>query len=279
MMKCQPHLGRDLAWKVDTSTLSVIIPVLNEEGRIKDTIESVKLHKPWPEVVVVDGGSKDRTVAIAKSLGVQVVSSKPGRAVQLNHGWRVCTGKWCLFLHGDTQLPGDYLQLINKAHDRWVHRCSQPLWRSWWWCQRAAPVASSEPLWGCFRSINPQLPGWGNEVLRTGVRLRTCLLGRPYGDQALWVKRETLEQLGGYKEWPLLEDLDLVLRLKASGAGPPAIADCDIATSGRRWEQHGFWRTTALNQAVLLGWWAGVDVSTLAQWYKNARLVGSGRKD
>ncbi|GAB4822067.1 hypothetical protein N2152v2_009113 [Parachlorella kessleri] len=124
-----------------------------------------------------------------------------------------------------------------------------------------------EAEWGCFESIDiegPPLTAW---LLKASVSLRTRLLCRPYGDQGLFVRRGTFQRMGGYKEWPLLEDLDLVQRL-SSTCGPPAIVPCPIRTSGRRWAKLGFARTTLVNQAVLLGHRLGVDVGILAKWYE-----------
>lgn len=78
-------------------------------------------------------------------------------------------------------------------------------------------------------------------------------------------------QVGGFQEWPLLEDVDLVTRVKHKAAAPPAIIPLPVYTSGRRWERLGFWRNAALNQAIILGWQLGVDVHTLASWYYPAR--------
>jgi hypothetical protein len=93
---------------------------------------------------------------------------------------------------------------------------------------------------------------------------------RPYGDQGIFVQRAVLEQVGGFKDWPLLEDIDLVERLSRD-ISPPAIVPCAVQTSGRRWSRLGFWRTTALNQWILLQWRMGASVERLAAVYYGSR--------
>jgi hypothetical protein len=106
-------------------------------------------------------------------------------------------------------------------------------------------------------------------ILHQGVALRTSWRHTPYGDQAIFASRSALQQVGGFKEWPLLEDVDLVDRLNKA-FGPPAIVQQPVVTSGRRWQKLGFWRNTLMNQAVLLRWRMGADVQQLAHWYQSA---------
>jgi hypothetical protein len=115
-------------------------------------------------------------------------------------------------------------------------------------------------------------------LLRTAVSLRTRLLHRPYGDQALFVRRAPFEAAGGFAELPLLEDVDLVRRLKAA-CGPPAIVPRAVRTSGRRWRRLGLAQTTLVNQAILAGHALGVDVHTLAGWYERAGGRGAAPRE
>jgi hypothetical protein len=101
------------------------------------------------------------------------------------------------------------------------------------------------------------------------VALRTRLMHKPYGDQALFASSGALRALGGFKDWPMLEDVDLVERLYRE-FGPPAIVGRPVVTSGRRWQKLGFWRNMMMNQAVLLRWRMGADVKELAAWYQGA---------
>lgn len=113
---------------------------------------------------------------------------------------------------------------------------------------------------------NQQLPPPLRALLRAGVELRTRVRHEPYGDQALWVRRACLEAVGGFQDWPLLEDLDLARRL-GRAAGPPAVARAPVAASGRRWQRLGFWRTWWHNQRVLARFAAGEDARELARFY------------
>ncbi|KAG2430724.1 hypothetical protein HYH02_013566 [Chlamydomonas schloesseri] len=133
-------------------------------------------------------------------------------------------------------------------------------------CRHASLVA-----WGAFKTIRTDLRSPVlRELLAAGVELRTRLRHQPYGDQAIFIRRDVLQATGGYREWPLLEDLELVQRLAAQ-AGPPAIVNAPVFTSGRRWRELGFFRTAIINQGILLAFAAGVPAETLGGWYRNAK--------
>mmetsp|Transcript_10477 Transcript_10477/g.31454 ORF Transcript_10477/g.31454 Transcript_10477/m.31454 type:complete len:248 (+) Transcript_10477:387-1130(+) len=235
---------------------SVIIPTLNEAVGISKTIDSA-LSCQDVEVLVVDGGSTDGTQQLAREKGVQVLSSPCGRGVQMNAGWRAATGNWCIFLHGDSRLPANYTKLILDE----LQASSQA--RLCW--RRPKPVC-----WGAFSTIQTDFRDTlRGQVLSMGVMLRTRLLNCPYGDQAMFVERQTLKDLGGFKDWPFLEDYELVQRLRAEAL--PAIVPVPVFTSGRRWNKIGFVRTWAINQAILAGYHAGVHVESLARWYQEMK--------
>ncbi|KAL6761000.1 nucleotide-diphospho-sugar transferase [Haematococcus lacustris] len=247
--------------------LCVIIPVLNERENVLKAVQSVLQSGPnayQPEVVVVDGGSTDGTLELCQALpGVKVLKSSAGRGRQMNVGWRSSQAPWVLFMHGDSQLPPSYPSGLQHAL-----LPAQPA------KERGGQQQEAGANWGCFATICTEFDNsWQGWLLRTGVGLRTRLLHQPYGDQALFVSRAWLDKMGGFREWPLLEDLDLVTRLQAAGAGRPAIVELPLQTSGRRWSKLGFWRTALLNQAVLVGWRCGVDVGTLAKWYRAPELL------
>ncbi|EFJ40774.1 hypothetical protein VOLCADRAFT_84369 [Volvox carteri f. nagariensis] len=225
--------------------LSVIIPVLNESALISAALASVHSATVAPiDVIVVDGGSTDDTVNLAKQHGAKVIRSERGRGHQLNVGWRAARGDWCLFLHGDCLLPPRY--------DERIAACLRPAQR---------------------QGRGHGLQTWWAALLSSGVELRTRWLHRPYGDQALFVRRDVLEAAGGFKEWPLLEDLELVQRL--SRVQPPVIVDGAITTSGRRWQSVGFLRTSLINQVILAGYALGVSPQVLASWYWGAKQLAS----
>ncbi|MEW5302547.1 MAG: hypothetical protein WDW36_005322 [Sanguina aurantia] len=205
-----------------------------------------------PEVIIVDGGSTDGTVQIARDWGAKLVQSPRGRGKQLNAGWRASQGDWVLFLHADSLLPPGYRGLIERA-------ITPPQ-------SQGSGSPRRDCCWGCFKTITTPLESSVHRWLVTsGVEYRTRLLHQPYGDQAIFVQRSSLEQLQGYQDWPLLEDVELVRRLRK--LSPPAIVDAAIATSARRWERLGFWQTVARNQITLAQWKMGVDVNTLAKQY------------
>ncbi|GMH45522.1 hypothetical protein BSKO_13479 [Bryopsis sp. KO-2023] len=231
---------------VQLKKLSVVIPALNEEKNIGNTLNSLKHHglDNDPEVIVVDGDSTDDTPRIVKQCGAQVVSSARGRGVQLNAGWKKATGDWVLFLHADSLLPPGYGAMIERELSN-----------------RKAPI------WGCFEGIKTDISGWSMRVVEWGVRARTRWLHMPYGDQAVFIDRHTLTSMHGFKTYPLLEDVDMVRRLGAIAA--PAIVPASVTTSGRRWEKVGVWQTMVLNQCVIMGYHLGVDIGTLSRLYES----------
>lgn len=234
-------------------SLSVVIPTLNEAANIVSSINSVQ-KGDCVEVIVADGGSTDDTATLARSRGAKVISSKRGRGCQLNAGWKETAGQWCIFLHGDSWLPDEYASLIREAVKR----------------STGSKAGANAPVWGCFSTIQTEFhDSLHGKLLSLGVRLRTQLLQKPYGDQALFVERKTLQSLGGFRDWPFMEDVELVDRLKR--LSPPAIVDRPIQTSGRRWQKLGFWKTMALNNMIVLSYYCGLDVNTLADWYVNAK--------
>ncbi|KAK9867715.1 hypothetical protein WJX84_009981 [Apatococcus fuscideae] len=228
--------------------ISVIIPCLNEADHIDKALQSV-LAQPsgaQPEVLVVDGQSQDATVALARAHGVKVLSSKPSRSRQMNVGAEAASCELLLFLHADCILPERYFEAIQTTRSLKRQRSS----------------------WGAFETIRLDAPGWQSSFLQATVRLRSRFLHLPYGDQAIFVERDLFRRVGSYKQMPLLEDVDLVCRLRKHG--PPALVQKCITTSARRWQRLGLLQTTLLNQGVLLGWRLGVDVQVLAKWYHRA---------
>jgi len=226
------------------SMISVIIPVLNEAERIVSTVARVKQGKEV-EIIVVDGGSTDGTVECLKQGGIEVIQTSPGRGHQMNEGARKARGEYLLFLHGDTQLPVEY--------DRWVRELLGQL----------GVVAGAFEL-----AIEGE--SWGYRVVEWGVRWRSHLFQLPYGDQAIFLSRATFEQVGGFPELPILEDWRLIQALKSWGK--IAIAPLPVVTSARRWQRLGIWRTTAINQGVLIAAFLGVDLHQIARWYRQKQL-------
>lgn len=225
--------------------MSVIIPVLNEELQIADAIRSAQ-NAAADEIIVADGGSSDRTVEIARSLGASLCPTVVrGRALQQNAGAKLAGGDVLLFLHADCRLPGDGIRELRRHFER-------------------LPDATC----GCFQQqIDAQ--GLKYRMLESGNLWRARVLKWVYGDQGIFVRSEVFRRLEGFPEVPLMEDLLLMKRLKK--IGPVAILNSRLIVSARRWEHRGVVTQTMRNWAFLLAAHAGVSPATLARFYPNVR--------
>ena len=254
--------------------MSVVIPTLNEAERIGGCVRSCsvagEVEQKGPgsesvevevEVVVVDGGSSDGTQAAAERacvrlveegfgrgvVGCRVVEGKTrGRGFQLRQGVEETEGEAVVLLHGDSELPPGWAGSVVRALGRGE--------------------------WGAFRVAftgGDGGPGVGTEVVAWAANaVRVGLVGVPYGDQGMFMRRAALDSVGGVPRQPFLEDLELSLRLRKV-AGRPVLADAGpVRTSGRRFAALGALRTAALNQATVLAYLAGVDATTLGEWYR-----------
>jgi rSAM/selenodomain-associated transferase 2 len=193
------------------------------------------------EIIVVDGGSQDATVEIVQSLPVGLVTALGGRGAQMNRGAAIAKGEILLFLHSDTQLPQTFITEIEAV-------LAQP-----------QAIAGAFPL-----RIDDPRPSlrW----IETFVQWRSQYLSLPYGDQAIFLKTSTFQQMGGYAPLPIMEDYELIQRLKKQGK--IYLAQHPVITSSRRWRKLGVWRTTWINQLMLLGYHLKLDPQTLKQWYR-----------
>lgn len=231
-----------------TCDISIIIPTLNEAARISQTVAGL-VDQPGVEVIVADGGSSDQTPALAATAGAMVLAAPAGRGSQQNAGARAAQGRVLLFLHADTRLPEGFAAQILAA------------------LARPGIVA------GAFRfAIDAK--GWRFRLLELGVNWRAAWFGLPYGDQALFMTAARFQRLGGFKELALLEDLELVLRLRKIGR--LILLEAPASTSPRRWFRLGLGRTTLVNQLVLLGFFCGLSPARLARWYGGDRGDNGG---
>jgi rSAM/selenodomain-associated transferase 2 len=222
--------------------LSVIIPALNEAAGIGTTLAALaQMRERGAEVIVVDGGSSDDTIARAQPLADRVLAAPRGRAAQMNAGAAAATGDVLLFLHADSRLPADADRLILAA------------------------VGAAAETWGRFdvaiEGRHPLLP-----VIAWFMNRRSRLTGIATGDQGLFVTRALFAAAGGYPPIALMEDVALSQALRARGA--PRCLRERIVTSGRRWERHGVWRTMALMWRLRWAYWRGADPALLARRYE-----------
>jgi len=218
--------------------LSVVVPALNEADRVVRAIESARA--PGVEVVVVDGGSRDATPELAKAAGARVVTSSAGRAEQLAAGAEASCGDAIVLLHADSHLPPGFDRAVADA------------------------LEDAGTVGGAFR-LRFEQAGWALRVVEWGVRLRVAVFGLPYGDQAVFVRRETLEAIGGIPIVPIMEDLDLVKAMR--GRGRLALLDLSVTTSARRYRARGLGRTLFRNGLAAAAWWLDFDRRRVADWY------------
>jgi rSAM/selenodomain-associated transferase 2 len=221
------------------SGISIIIPALNEAEALGAALESAE-GAAVTEVILVDGGSEDETVQLARSHGANVASAPRGRASQMNAGARMAKADILLFLHADTRLPSGFAEEVR-------HVLAEP-----------GVVAGAFSL---------RIEGEGKR-LRWIERLanwRSRVLQLPYGDQGLFVKEELFRSIGGFPEIPLMEDVELVRRLWRRGR--IAVSPLHVVTSARRWERAGVLRATLLNQFFLFSYFLGMPSHRIARWY------------
>jgi rSAM/selenodomain-associated transferase 2 len=221
--------------------LSIIVPVLNEARVITALLEQLApLRTRGAEVIVVDGGSSDETLAIAAALADGAIASGQGRAAQMNAGAAAASGDTLLFLHADTRLPDNADRLIE------------------------ASLAAGH-AWGRFDvRIEGRHPMLG--VVACMMNLRSRLSGIATGDQGMFMRRETFNAAGGFPPLALMEDIALSRRLRA--VSPPACIAARAVTSGRRWERHGVWRTIVLMWWLRFRYFLGADPEQLARHYR-----------
>jgi rSAM/selenodomain-associated transferase 2 len=215
--------------------LSVVIPALDAARTLEACLEALG---EVPELVVVDGGSRDTTREIARTAGARVMDAPRGRGVQLAAGAEAAKGDWLLFLHADTRLSPGW-RVAAEEH------------------MRRRDVA------GCFR-FKLDDRAWQARVIERGVAFRVKLLALPYGDQGLLVPRELYDMVGGFRPVPLMEDVGLVRRI---GRRRLVVLPADAVTSAERWRRDGWARRSARNLACLALHRMGMSEEKVARLY------------
>ncbi|MEC4890828.1 MAG: TIGR04283 family arsenosugar biosynthesis glycosyltransferase [Nitrospira sp.] len=229
-------------------TISVIIPTLNESSTIARTLtRTVALG--FDEIIVSDGGSTDPTVPMVQVCcdrvpSTRLVTGPTGRARQLNTGARASGGEILLFLHADTELPPTAKTVIE------------------------ATLADQTIVGGRFDVRFDRPSRWGNTI-SWFMNRRSRMTGIATGDQAIFVRRQVFEQIGGFPDIPLMEDIEFSCRLKRLGSTAPLTET--VTTSFRRWERNGPLRTILLMWTLRFLYWLGVNPHRLNHFYRAVR--------
>ncbi|MFQ5682912.1 MAG: TIGR04283 family arsenosugar biosynthesis glycosyltransferase [Candidatus Binatia bacterium] len=223
--------------------ISVIIPALNEDKSIGWTLEALGSLLP-DEIIVVDGGSTDRTRTIARQKGALLISAPCGRALQMNRGAEAARGDVLLFLHADTQLPASALRDVRSA-------LSDP---------RCVGGRFDVRLDGGRRIF---------DLIGYLISLRSRWTKVATGDQAIFVRRDVFQEMGGFPEIPLMEDIAFSRSLKRKGT--VACLKSTVLTSTRRWEGDGVWRTVLRMWVLRLLFLSGVSPFQLKRFYGDSR--------
>ena len=221
--------------------LTIVVPVLDEAALVADALVALApCRARGAEVIVVDGGSRDRTMELARPLADRTIAAPRGRAAQMNAGAAAARGEVLLFLHVDTALPPEADRLVTDG------------------------LAASGRPWGRFdvaiAGKSPLLP-----VVARLMSLRSRLTGIATGDQAMFVTRSAFTQAGGFPDLALMEDIALSTRLRRLGR--PLCLTARVTTSGRRWDEHGALRTILTMWRLRLAYRLGADPRALGRAY------------
>jgi rSAM/selenodomain-associated transferase 2 len=222
--------------------ISIIVPTLNEAGQISSTLDSLEELHGEKEIIIVDGGSNDGTTELVRQRSVTLLHSPRGRGIQLHAGALYARGDVLWFVHADTRLPPYALHEILRA------------------------MSDAAITGGNFGLVFDGPSRAARQLTAIYPMLR--LLNLCYGDSAMFVRRDAYQTVGGFRPYPLFEDLDLLRRVRKLGRF--VHLDCRITTSSRRFENRNFAVMWMHWTALQVLYWAGVSPNLLARWYRFA---------
>ena len=223
--------------------VSVVIPTLNEALILEDSLRAISDLNPH-EIIVIDGGSTDSTVSVARNFATWTLTSKPGRANQMNAGAKIATGDLILFIHADSKLTQQSFSRMKKI------------------------MALDEPAGGAF-SLQIESEKASLKVISLLATWRAKYLNLVYGDQTIFVRKEIFRKMGGFSPLPICEDLDFFRRL--SRQGKVILLKEKTHTSARRWRAEGVLYTTIRNITIGGLFLIGFSPQTLSKWYSAIR--------
>ena len=228
-------------------TFSFIIPVLREAPVIREAVAGIRMLDGGEtvEIIVVDGDPEGETLYALSDGAVRKILSGPGRGCQLNRGAEAASGEVLVFLHADTALPRNALGRIGEA-------------------------LRDDALAGGAFDLAIDSPRPIFRLIERAASRRSRITRIPYGDQAIFLRRACFRALGGFRELPVMEDVDFMRRLRSSG-GRIAILPERVVTSARRWEKEGVLYTTLRNWVLVALFTLGADAKRLARWYRPHR--------
>ena len=229
-------------------SVSIIVPVLNEAPLIDDFLRRVRSLGPDLEIIVIDGGSSDETLSIARPLADRMITAPPSRALQMNAGAEIATAEALWFLHADLRTPSNSIPRIQGV------------------------LANSRVAGGCFRLRYPR-PELIYRVSDSLGNLGVRVFGFALGDHGIFCRRSAFFRAGGYPSVPILEDGELYRRLRRVG-GMRQVCE-EIVSDPRTFERRGRYRTTAVYFLILALYVAGLPVSWLNKIYRRFHRIGS----
>ena len=224
--------------------LSVIVPMLNEEGAIGATLDAIRVSAPRAQIIVVDGGSTDRSIEVASNRGAEILRARRGRACQMNAGAAAAHGDALAFVHADTMVPTTFAADV------------------------AAGLADPNVVGGRF-DLELDESSWTWRLLGKLISWRSRMMRSATGDQAIFVRRAIFVAMGGFAEIDLCEDIDFARRLKHRGR--VACLRSQVITSARRWRQRGLFRTVLKMWLIKSLFLAGVSPTRLRRYYADIR--------